>query len=81
MTLISFKPAPIVQRELHAEWPINLQLDGTYHNLALFFEANDTPALSICALGTCHPAARNAAELEAILERVAPRLKHSKNGN
>ena len=25
-------------KQLHAEWPINLELDGTYHNLALFFD-------------------------------------------
>jgi type IV pilus assembly protein PilO len=37
LTIVGFKPAPIVTRELHAEWPIALQLDGTYHNLALFF--------------------------------------------
>ena len=23
---------------MHAEWPIALQLDGTYHNLAMFFD-------------------------------------------
>jgi type IV pilus assembly protein PilO len=34
----SFKPAPIVTKQLHAEWPINLELDGTYHNLAQFFD-------------------------------------------
>jgi type IV pilus assembly protein PilO len=34
----SFKPAPTVTKQLHAEWPINLELDGTYHNLALFFD-------------------------------------------
>ncbi|MQA28586.1 MAG: type 4a pilus biogenesis protein PilO [Luteitalea sp.] len=38
LTIKSFKPAPVVTRELHAEWPINLELDGTYHNLALFFD-------------------------------------------
>ena len=38
LTIKSFKPAPVVSKELHAEWPINLQLDGTYHNLALFFD-------------------------------------------
>jgi uncharacterized protein YyaL (SSP411 family) len=48
-------------------------------NLALFFEANDPPpALTICARGTCYPAVHNATELEAVLERVAPRLKPSK---
>jgi type IV pilus assembly protein PilO len=38
LTIKSFKPAPVVTKQLHAEWPINLELDGTYHNLALFFD-------------------------------------------
>ena len=38
LTIKSFKPAPTVTKQLHAEWPINLELDGTYHNLALFFD-------------------------------------------
>lgn len=33
-----FKPSPTVMKQLHAEWPIALQLEGTYHNLALFFD-------------------------------------------
>jgi type IV pilus assembly protein PilO len=33
-----FKPAPIVVKQMHAEWPINLQLEGTYHNLGHFFD-------------------------------------------
>jgi type IV pilus assembly protein PilO len=38
LTIKSFKPAATVTKQLHAEWPINLELDGTYHNLALFFD-------------------------------------------
>lgn len=38
LTIKSFKPAPIVTKQLHAEWPISLELDGTYHNLAVFFD-------------------------------------------
>ena len=38
LVIRSFKPAPIVTKQLHAEWPINLELDGTYHNLATFFD-------------------------------------------
>ena len=38
LTIKSFKPATTVTKQLHAEWPINLELDGTYHNLALFFD-------------------------------------------
>jgi type IV pilus assembly protein PilO len=38
LTIKSFKPAPTITKQLHAEWPINLELDGTYHNLAIFFD-------------------------------------------
>jgi len=38
LTIKSFKPANPVTKELHSEWPINLELDGTYHNLAIFFD-------------------------------------------
>src|SRR5262249_18600292 len=34
----SFKPNPTVTKQLHAEWPITLELQGTYHNLATFFD-------------------------------------------
>ena len=34
----SFKPSPTVTKQLHAEWPITIELEGTYHNLALFFD-------------------------------------------
>jgi type IV pilus assembly protein PilO len=33
-----FKPAPTITKALHAEWPITLELEGTYHNLAIFFD-------------------------------------------
>ncbi len=32
-----FTPKDYINREFYAEWPIDVQLDGTYHNLALFF--------------------------------------------
>jgi Tfp pilus assembly protein PilO len=38
LTIKSFKPANPVTKQLHSEWPINLELDGTYHNLAIFFD-------------------------------------------
>ena len=38
LAIRGFKPAPSVTKTMHAEWPIALQLDGTYHNLALFFD-------------------------------------------
>jgi type IV pilus assembly protein PilO len=33
-----FKPQSISQKQMHAEWPIALELEGTYHDLALFFD-------------------------------------------
>lgn len=38
LTIRGFKPAPTVTKQLHAEWPITLLLDGTYHNLGMFFD-------------------------------------------
>ncbi len=38
LTIKGFRPQPINQKEMHAEWPISIQLDGTYHNLGLFLD-------------------------------------------
>jgi len=38
LTIKGFKPGAIVTKQLHAEWPIQLELEGTYHNLAIFFD-------------------------------------------
>lgn len=38
LVIKGFKPAPTVLKQLHAEWPITLDLDGNYHNLATFFD-------------------------------------------
>lgn len=38
LTIRTFKPEPTATKQLHAEWPIALELDGTYHNLGLFFD-------------------------------------------
>jgi Tfp pilus assembly protein PilO len=37
-TLKKFTPGDFVAKEFYAEWPIDISLDGTYHNLALFFD-------------------------------------------
>jgi Tfp pilus assembly protein PilO len=37
-TLRKFTPGEFVPKEFYSEWPIDIQLDGTYHNLALFFD-------------------------------------------
>jgi type IV pilus assembly protein PilO len=33
-----FKPQAITTKEMHAEWPIALELEGNYHNLGLFLD-------------------------------------------
>lgn len=38
LTIASFKPAPVATKQLHAEWPISMELEGNYHNLAIFFD-------------------------------------------
>jgi type IV pilus assembly protein PilO len=38
LAIRAFKPEASITKQLHAEWPIALQLDGTYHNLAMFFD-------------------------------------------
>lgn len=37
-TLRKFTPQDFIPKEFYAEWPIDIALDGTYHNLALFFD-------------------------------------------
>lgn len=38
LTIQGFSPQAITTRELHEEWPIGLQLEGTYHDLGTFLE-------------------------------------------
>ena len=38
LTLRAFRPQAPVIREMHSEWPIRLELDGTYHTLGSFFD-------------------------------------------
>lgn len=38
LTIQGFTPQAITTRELHAEWPIGLQLEGTYHDLGTFLD-------------------------------------------
>src|SRR5688572_12764226 len=37
-TLKRFTPAQLSDRDFYSEWPISVGVDGTYHNLALFFD-------------------------------------------
>jgi Tfp pilus assembly protein PilO len=37
-TLRAFTPGVLSDKEFYSEWPIKVDLDGSYHNLALFFD-------------------------------------------
>ena len=38
LTMRAFSPRPVVERSWYAEWPIRLELVGTYERLAAFFD-------------------------------------------
>jgi type IV pilus assembly protein PilO len=38
LTIRGFRPQPIATKEIHAEWPIGLELEGTYHSLGAFLD-------------------------------------------
>ncbi len=38
LTIRGFTPQPIQQKDMHVAWPIGLKIEGTYHNLGLFFD-------------------------------------------
>jgi|KBSMisStaDraftv2_1062788.scaffolds.fasta_scaffold37128_2 type IV pilus assembly protein PilO len=38
LTIRGFTPQAVTRKELHAEWPIGLALEGTYHDLGAFLE-------------------------------------------
>jgi type IV pilus assembly protein PilO len=38
LTIRGFAPQPVAAKQMYAEWPIGLQLDGTYNNLGNFLE-------------------------------------------
>jgi type IV pilus assembly protein PilO len=38
LVIRGFRPQEIKTRDMHAEWPISLELEGTYHNLGMFLD-------------------------------------------
>ena len=38
LTIRGFTPQAVANKQLHAEWPFGLQLEGTYHNFGTFLE-------------------------------------------
>ncbi len=37
-TLKRFNPGTLAEKEFYSEWPINVNVEASYHNLALFFD-------------------------------------------
>jgi len=57
LTIRGFTPAAITRREMHAEWPIGLKLEGSYHDLGAFLE-HISKFPRIINVGAMHIAAR-----------------------
>ena len=38
LAIKNFTPSAVVNRDFYQEWPINMAVDGSYHNLGLFFD-------------------------------------------
>jgi type IV pilus assembly protein PilO len=38
LTILGFRPQAITLADMHAEWPIGLQLEGSYHNFGSFLD-------------------------------------------
>ena len=58
LTIRGFTPASITRREMHAEWPIGLKLEGSYHDLGAFLE-HISKFPRIINVGAMHIAARD----------------------
>jgi type IV pilus assembly protein PilO len=38
LSIKRFQPLPVVGKDFFSEWPINLEVEGGYHSLAIFFD-------------------------------------------
>lgn len=38
LNVLKFQPRGEIKKEFYAEWPINIEVSGTYHNLGIFFD-------------------------------------------
>jgi Tfp pilus assembly protein PilO len=52
LSMSSFTPKPLAEREQYTEWPIEVGLEGSYHDLARFFDrvASDPRLISVSNL-------------------------------
>ena len=91
LTIRGFRPQPIAAREIHAEWPIGLELEGNYHNLGLFLDRVsrfpriiNVGSLAISAKDTPTPAASIQVSCTAttfvLVDQVAAPVEPTKKG-
>ena len=73
LTILGFTPQAITTKETHAEWPIGLQLEGTYHNLGAFFERISRFPRIINVTGITIPAGDPTVRLHRRSQRTARR--------
>lgn len=38
LVIKKFQPLPVVQKDFFSEWPINIEVEGSYHSLGVFFD-------------------------------------------
>ncbi len=38
LNVLKFQPRGEIKKDYYAEWPINIEISGTYHNLGIFFD-------------------------------------------
>ena len=38
LVIKKFQPLPVAQKDFFSEWPINLEVEGSYHSLGVFFD-------------------------------------------
>jgi Tfp pilus assembly protein PilO len=38
LNVLKFQPRGEIKKDFYAEWPINIEISGTYHNLGIFFD-------------------------------------------
>jgi len=61
LTVQTFTPQAPVTKQIHAEWPITLELEGSYHNLATFFDRVGKFTRIVNITGSSEPRGINAA--------------------
>ena len=74
LTIRGFAPQAVATRQMYAEWPIGLQIEGTYHNLGNFLErVSKFPRIITSPASTSRPRTTAAPAIRS--PRNAPRRR------